>query len=177
MIIGQDTLMEMKANNGENLLAISMRKPVLLFFLRHFGCVFCKEALTELGQKKKELNDLGIELVFVHMSVDSVAKKYFEKYDLDNAIHISDVDQHYYKEFGLAKGTFSQLYGLQTWFRGFSANNRQHKLELAKALGDSTQMPGIFMIDKGEIKDSYVHKRASDKPDYIKLTECCVSTV
>jgi hypothetical protein len=109
--------------------------------------------------------------------MNSVADRYFEKYNLSGVVHISDIDQHYYKEFGLSKGTFSQLYGLQTWFRGFSADNRQHKLELAKALGDSTQMPGIFMIEKGEIKDSYVHKRASDKPDYVKLTECCGSPV
>ncbi len=176
MTLGQDIFMEMQANNGESLLDLSNKKPVLLFFLRHFGCVFCKEALNELAEIRSAIEDAGIQLVFVHMSVDSVADKYFEKYELSGVLHISDPDQHFYKEFGLSKGTFSQLYGLQTWFRGFSTENRQHKLELSKALGDHTQMPGIFMIDQGELKDSYVHKRASDKPNYDKLIACCTST-
>ncbi|MEL6926524.1 MAG: SelL-related redox protein, partial [Bacteroidota bacterium] len=176
MTIGQDIFMEMQANNGESLWELSRKKPVLLFFLRHFGCVFCKESLTDLANSRNAIEKAGIQFVFVHMSMPSVAERYFDKYELSGVLHISDPDQHYYREFGLSKGTFSQLYGLQTWFRGFSAENRQHKLELSKALGDHTQMPGIFMIDEGSIRDSYVHKRASDKPDYQQLISCCVSS-
>ena len=176
MIVEQDVLVQMQTDQGENLLSLSQNQPVLLVFLRHFGCVFCKEALTDLAEMRTSIESEGSKLVFVHMSANSVANRYFHKYGLDNVAHISDGDQHFYREFGLAKGSFSQLYGLQTWFRGFSAKNRKHKIELAKALGDSTQMPGIFVIHKGEIKESYIHKRVSDKPDYFQLMACCTPT-
>ena len=73
----------------------------------------------------------------------------------------------------MTKGSFSQLYGLQTWIRGFSKENNIHKLEKAKQLGDSTQMPGIFIIYKGIITQHYIHKFAADRPDYSKLMDSC----
>jgi hypothetical protein len=29
------------------------------------------------------------------------------------------------------------------------------------------------MIFEGDVKDSYIHKYAADRPDYFKLTNCC----
>ncbi|MEM6966882.1 MAG: AhpC/TSA family protein, partial [Bacteroidota bacterium] len=90
-----------------------------------------------------------------------------------DCVHVSDPDCNYYTAFRLTKGSFSQLYGLKTWIRGFSKENKMHRLEKAKHLGDSTQMPGMFIIHKGGIKEYYIHKFAADRPDYIKLLNSC----
>jgi hypothetical protein len=29
------------------------------------------------------------------------------------------------------------------------------------------------MIIDGEVKESFIHKLASDRPDYLKLVQCC----
>jgi len=169
-------LSNMKTNIGKSLKEISDEKPVLLVFLRHFGCVFCKEAMDDLSALKKELEDKNFKLVFVHMAEDKVAQEYLHEYNLGDSAHISDLDCKFYTAFRLTKGSFSQLYGLQTWIRGFSKENKNYKLQMAKALGDSTQMPGIFIIHQGDIKEHFIHKFAADRPDYSQLLSSCKIT-
>ncbi|MBK9213569.1 MAG: hypothetical protein IPO14_11630 [Saprospiraceae bacterium] len=50
-----DTLKEMKTNKGNKLYELSMQHGVLVVFLRHFGCAFCREALHELSEQKNLL--------------------------------------------------------------------------------------------------------------------------
>lgn len=164
----------MQVQNGDNLLVLSHKQPILLVFLRHFGCVFCKEALKDIFNINPKLKENGLALVFVHMAENNIAESYFKQFDFTTVLHVSDPDKLYYRAFGLKKGNLNQLYGLKTWFRGFSKETSDFKLEMAKGLGDSTQMPGIFIIREGMITDSYVHNFASDRPDYDKLLECCI---
>jgi len=162
-------LNEMVTNKFENLKKLSEEKPVLLVFLRHFGCVFCKEALCDLADKREEFENKGIQLVFVHLAENGVADEYFTKYNLKGVSHISDPKANFYKSFKLTKGSFIQLYGLQTWIRGYSLKKEGHTLDLAKHLGDSTQMPGLFLLQNGAISEQFIHRLASDQPDYDKF--------
>lgn len=171
--IDLSVLKDMKCNTGESLEELSSEQLVMLVFLRHFGCVFCKEALSDLSEAKKAIEQKGARLVFVHMAPDPVADNYFKKYKLSGSIHISNPNKTYYAAFGLMKGSISQLYGLRTWIRGFSARKDGYQLELAQELGDSTQMPGIFLIYDKQVLESYIHRNASDRPDYLKLAGCC----
>ncbi len=159
-------IQEMKTNSGNSVRKLSEESPVFLVFLRHFGCVFCKEALDDISKLKPTITDKGIKLVFVHMAPEHVANNYFEQFNLNPAIHVSNPEKNFYTAFGLMKGTISQLYGLRTWMRGFSSSTSNYKLELAEQLGDSTQMPGMFLISNGNVIKEYIHKRASERPDY-----------
>ncbi|MEN0004842.1 MAG: SelL-related redox protein [Bacteroidota bacterium] len=165
-------LQEMVTNTGENLFDLSVKQPVLLIFLRHFGCTFCREALADISKQKGHIEELGTKIVFVHMTDDVVADRYFNRYELENAIHISDPDCKFYAGFGLVKGSFTQLFGLQSWIRGFSAGVVNGH-GVGPQLGDGFQMPGAFVIQNGEIKESFIHKLASDRPDYKNLVENC----
>lgn len=171
--VDSDFLQMMQTNKGDNLDALSRSQPVLLVFLRHFGCVFCKEALDDLSKMADKFDLKKVTLILVHMSEPSIADEYFANYKLTDAHRISDPDLNFYTRFGLIKGGFSQLYGLSSWMRGFSLQRQGFKSELAKQLGDSTQMPGIFTIRDGKIVDSYIHKKASEKPDYDRLLNQC----
>lgn len=174
MYIAEDIQNKMILNTGGNLLDFTQNQATLLVFLRHFGCVFCKEAMRDLSNQRADIEKLGGEIVFVHMGSDEIADKYFTEFGLKGVKHISDPEKNYYQAFGLRKGSFTQLYGLSTWFRGFAPENKDNKLEISKSLGDATQMPGIFHILSGKILESYIHKVASDKPDYLHLIECCL---
>lgn len=174
MYVAKDVQQKMVLNTGGNLYDYSKEQPVLLVFLRHFGCVFCKEAMRDLAAQRTAIEKLGGEIIFVHMANNEIADKYFNEFDLSGVKHISDPEKVHYQSFGLRKGSFTQLYGLSTWFRGFAPENKDNKLEISKSLGDATQMPGIFHILDGKILESYIHKVASDKPDYLHLIECCL---
>lgn len=162
----------MATNTGDSLRSLSDGRPVLLVFLRHFGCTFCREALADIAELREELEASGIRLVFVHMTDFETAERYFNRYNLEGAVHISDPNCEYYAAFGLVKGNFTQLFGLQSWIRGFQAGLMEgHGVGIQ--LGDGFQMPGVFVIQDGEVKSSFIHKLASDRPDYMDLVRCC----
>ncbi|MCB0640115.1 MAG: AhpC/TSA family protein, partial [Phaeodactylibacter sp.] len=168
----EEELKNMITNTGANILDLSMDAPVLLVFLRHFGCIFCREALSDISNQKQYLEDKGTKIVFVHMSDIELAERYFSRYELSGVEHISDPDCRLYRTFGLAKGSFTQLFGLSVWMRGFQAGVvKGHGI--GNQLGDGFQMPGVFVIQSGQIKDQYIHKLSSDRPDYRQLVDCC----
>lgn len=160
-------------NKGNRISELSDNQPVMMIFLRHFGCTFCREALAELSTKKKSLEDAGTRMVFVHMSDNETADKYFTRYNLSDAEHVSDPNCNFYTSFGLLKGNFRQLFGLSSWIRGFKAGIIEGH-GIGQQLGDDFQMPGVFIIKSRSIREKYIHKLPSDKPNYEKLAECCI---
>ncbi|MBT8234420.1 MAG: redoxin domain-containing protein [Saprospiraceae bacterium] len=159
-------------NSHESLGELSQERPVVLIFLRHFGCIFCREALHDIAEKQDKIEANNAKLVFVHMAENDIADHYFKEYGLKGVSHISNPSCSLYAEFGLSKGTFGQLFGLKTWIRGYQIKKKGIEGSL-KQIGDSLQMPGIFILFDNKIVDSYIHKNASDRPDYDKLIACC----
>ena len=163
----------MMTDRNNSIAELSQQRPVMLVFLRHFGCTFCREALAELSQKRHAIEKMGSYLVFVHMSDNKTANRYFNRYNLDGVEHVSDPDCEYYASFGLVKGNFRKLFGLSTWIKGFQKGIIEGQ-GLGQRMGDDFQMPGVFIVQDGRIQEHYIHKLASDRPNYEKLAECCV---
>ena len=169
MKLDSEVLEVIFTNNGNDLRTITDKNCVMLVFLRHFGCVFCRESLNDFALIKGELANKNIKLVFVHMGDEQIADKYFDQFDLKGQEHISDPDLSLYEYFGLHKGSFRELYGLKVWMRLIVQKNSG---EVQKKLGNIKQMPGVFLIRNGKIINSFIHKSAADKPDYIELANC-----
>jgi peroxiredoxin len=170
--LDSEVLHHMTTNFGKSLHELSREQPVLLVFLRHFGCTFCREALSDIAKQRQQIEETGSLLVFVHMASNEIAERYFNRYELEGVSHISDPECKYYAAFGLVKGNFTQLFGLQSWIRGFSAGVVSGH-GVGPQLGDGFQMPGAFVLQDGEVKSSFIHKLASDRPDYLDLVNCC----
>lgn len=162
-------------NKGQNLSDLSNGQKVLLIFLRQLNCVFCRDALKTLAKKKDYFINASTDIVFVHMADYEIANLYFDKFNLSGYQHISDISCDLYQEFGLVKGNFSQLFGLQNVIRGFEVTMKGTFIALNQ-IGDGFQMPGMFLIEDSEIKGQFVHRNASDVPDYEKIVNCCDST-
>jgi peroxiredoxin len=173
LAVDQQIMEQMRTNAGHSLWELSQQRPVLLVFLRHFGCTFCREALSDIAQKRTAIEASGTQVVFVHMTEDKVAERYFNRYELQGTEHISDPDCRFYASFGLVKGTFTQLFGLQSWIRGFQSSVLEGHGVGFQQLGDGFQMPGVFMIHEGAVKDAFIHKLASSRPDYLNLVSSC----
>lgn len=162
----------MYTDEGSSLLEMSVQKPVLLVFLRNFGCIFCREALVHIAENAEDWRAKDIDIVLVHLSDPNTAKKYFSEYGIKNLESVSDPYATWYARFGLLKGKVSQLIGLQTLIRGYEIA-RSKKIYLRRAVGDGLQMPGMFLLRHGEIADSFIHKKVADVPDYDRLIHCC----
>lgn len=174
MELDPDILEAIYTNEEKDLLSLSLKQTLMLVFLRHFGCSFCREAMADITLIRPQIEAKGIKLVMVHMAEPDTAEEYFARYKLHSVSHISDPDLSLYEYFGLTKGSFWQLYGLKIWVRGFKTGFLDgHGLSWQKALGDVSQMPGIFLLRQGEVQGSFIHKSAADRPDYKKIIDSC----
>ncbi len=173
-MVQSEQLKNIVTNTGQSLYDLSLEQPVLFVFLRHFGCIFCREALDDVAEIQHTLKEKGVTIVFVHMSDVSTAAQFFDEYKIVDPIHVSDPECAIYSSFGLTKGSFSQLYGLKVWTRGLKAKSRGLTYNLTQ-IGDGFQMPGVFVIHNGKVQNSYVHNLISDRPDYIDLVSCCTA--
>ena len=162
-------------SRNRTLFESSQENPVLLVFLRHFGCVFCREAMKDIARKRKDWESKNINIVLVHMSDDETANQYFKKYNLSGIEYISDPACLLYSSFGLTKGSVSQLFGLKNWIRGFEVTVVKGTPIGLRQIGDGFQMPGVFLVSEGKIMDSYIHASASDRPDYESIISCCAA--
>ncbi len=171
MLRMKQAMEQMISQKGDSVFKKSFEKDILLVFLRHFGCTFCREAMEELSKLKSEIAQKNTELIMVHMSTDDVAEKYFQRYGITDVSRIADPTCKHYKEFGLLKGTFNQLFGFRSWFRGIEEGVIKG-YGFGMQLGDGFQMPGVFLIRQGMIVSEFRHKFPSDKPDYFKMVNC-----
>lgn len=160
-----------KLNTGEELESYLKHRTVLVVFLRHFGCTFCRETLADLNAREAYFKEKGIDLLLVHMVSYPEAQPYLEKFGLSGVPHLSDPKAQLYEVFHLRKGKFNQLFGLRSWIEGFRAGIIRGFGVGTKQVGDGFRMPGTFLIRKGRMIKSFIHSYASDRPDYENLCE------
>lgn len=161
-------------NSGESLAEMSDNQPVMLVFLRFFGCSFCREAISDISQRRKKFENAGVRVVFVHMAPNAgTAEKFFKKYKLFPIDHIADPEKDFYRAFGLLRGTPRQTFGLMSWIRGFEAVvlEGHGRSNPGEELGDGFQMPGVFVVHRGTIKSQFIHKYPYDRPDYEEICQ------
>ena len=60
-------LQEYRTESGRTLLELLDESPVLLIFLRHFGCSFCRQTLDDVSRIRGVIEAQGIRPVFVHL--------------------------------------------------------------------------------------------------------------
>lgn len=169
---GLTFLQDVRTRRGESLWTMSFEKPVMLVFLRHFGCVFCKEAMTELARLKDKIRSRNTTPVLVHLADPGTADKFFGQYGLADVDYVSDPEGSLYRQFGLVKGRMQQLMGLNVWLRTFQAGVIGGHGLSTQLIGDGFQMPGVFLIYQGEVKAKFVHHTIADRPDYLQIAAC-----
>lgn len=160
-------------SEGISLLEMTNRWPTLIVFLRHFGCTFCREALNDIKEVRNNIEIKGTRIVVVHMMDEDSADKQLANFGLADIPHISDPESLLYKKFRLHKGSLSQLFGFKVMVRGIIAGLVKGN-GIGKEMGDIYQMPGVFLLRRGEIVNKYVHQTAADRPDYEDLAACHV---
>lgn len=155
-------------NQGSSLQEHTDASPTMLVFLRHFGCPFCREMLSEIEHNRAQIEKEGTKIILVHLVDDAKAEEITSNFGLQDLPRISDPDKRIYKAFGLSRGSLEQLFGFNVLVRGIIRTVL--KLDLPRPFkGDAFQMPGIFVIHKGMVIHTFKHTSLADRPDYIEL--------
>lgn len=156
-----------RTKDGVDLATLSLLSPVLVVFLRHTGCMFCRETIAEIAKLRPGLERTGLRIVLVHHGRSVPMEQMLRKNGLGGLDRIYDADRSLYRAFGLRRGRAGQVFGISIWPRALSAL-RKHGAGIPS--GDPLQMPGVFLLHRCEVVQSFRHRRISDQPDYENMS-------
>ncbi len=113
---------------------------VLLVFVRHLGCIFCKQQVHLLS----EISDP--RLMFVSHG-DLAAVTEFKRMFAPNQRFVSDPEMELYVKFGLKKGGIGQMLSPRVLLRGLSASGQG--MRQSKPMQDPWVLGGWVYIKPG----------------------------
>jgi hypothetical protein len=165
-------LREIRAESGRSLLELVDESPVLLIFLRHFGCSFCRQALDQVSKIRDQIEACGARPVFVHLGTPERAKLYFDYYKLSDVERIGNPDASLYQHplFGLRRtNPYLHLFNpvvVKGWLKG-----ALRKYGIGLIHEDAHQMPGVFFLKDRRIVRGFRYQSIADEPNYLKLID------
>lgn len=148
-------------------LAPLLNTPTLLIFLRHFGCIFCREMVADLRQLTQKQSDYPPILFFYQGTVEDGTAFFGNLWPEAQAV--ADLEQRFYTLFGLSKGSAAQMFGPEVWACGVRAAFKGHFI--GAPVGDPWMMPGVFFVEKDAVLWEHSFKHAGDHPDFKTLPE------
>jgi thiol-disulfide isomerase/thioredoxin len=167
-----ETLAAIQTESGANLLALAEASPVLLVFLRHFGCPFCRKTISDVAGLQQEMADRGVRPVFVHLGTPEIAQKHFEYYGLSGVERVHDPGATIYQDPAFALSRQHPLWSTlnpKVFWAWVKRAMVKHGIGMIQ--GDGHQMPGIFFLKGPRIVRRFVHRKISDEPDYLSLIQ------
>ena len=161
------TFRHFKSQDDETILQLSQDTPLMLVFLRHIGCTFCRSMLHEIQEQLPLLEKMNVQIAFVHMSEESKdTHAFFEHYGLEDCPRFSDPERTLYKSVGLKRGTLNQLFGWSSFKKGIPALFEGHGVGHLE--GDGFQLSGTVLVFKGIILKVHAHTHASDSTPFVE---------
>jgi thiol-disulfide isomerase/thioredoxin len=164
------TLASVRTESGACLLSLAEASPVLLIFLRHFGCSFCRMTISQIGELQNELRDRGVRPVFVHLGTPDVARAHFDFYGLSDVERIHDPEGTVYRDPAFALGRVNPWWHLVNpvvWFGWLNGTVFKHGIGRIET--DGHQMPGVFVLKGPKIASKFLYRNISDQPKWLKL--------
>jgi hypothetical protein len=167
-----EVLRQTRTEFGTPLLDLVDANPVMLVFLRHFGCSYCRQAIHDVSVIKDELASRGVRPVFVHLGTPERAKPYFDHYGLGDVERVSDPEARLYQHraFQLPRthplSHFFKPKVLKGWIMGGI-----RKYGIGGLQDDSYQMPGVFVLRDRKIVNAFRFETIADQPDYRALVD------
>jgi peroxiredoxin len=177
MAAGMDTsdevarlLASIRTESGASLLSLAEASPVLLVFLRHFGCSFCRQAISDVAELRGELDRRGVRPVFVHLGTPERAKPFFEYYGIGDVERVSDPEAAVYQNSVFAISRIHPVLTLfqpSVWIGWLKGALFKHGIGAIKE--DGKQMQAIFFLKGSKIVREFRYRTIADEPNYLKL--------
>ena len=165
MRISEDVLGQ--AVTGVNLMPGSLgdqlgQDPVLLVFLRHFGCIFCRETLADLSEEVAK-DPVFPSPLFFFMGNPMEGKAFLRRYD-SRFRAVSDPDAIFYRAFGIERGGMLEMFRPRVLVAANRAREKGHRNGTRE--GDIWRLPGVFLVHRRSIVWRHEYRHAADHPNY-----------
>ena len=135
-------------------------RPLVLAFVRHFGCVFCREQVKKLQAEAGRMAGAGADLVVVGSGAPTFVQGFREETGFDGRV-LSDPNGKAFEAAGMHRGVLSTLNPL-TAVKGVFAMLRGTKY--GGVQGDNYQQGGVLVIVDGRVVYEYRSRYAGDEP-------------
>ena len=137
--------------------------PKLLVFLRHLGCMFCKEMVRDLRRAVESAGRFP-RPVFVFPAGLEQGRAFFDRH-WPGASAIADPETALYKAFKIRRAQFGQMAGLPVWGCAVRAMVKGNTNHVNPALGDPWLMPGLFLLNhRGVVLWQHQFRHIGDHP-------------
>jgi hypothetical protein len=149
-------------------------RVTLLVFLRHFGCMFCRETLTDIRAAAEADADYPDVLFFFQGSATE-GRAFLRRY-WPGVRAVADSELEFYELFGVRRASFLEALGPSVVL-GARKRAMQKGHENGPRSGDIWRMPGIFLVEGEEILWSHQPAHAADHPDFTRIPHLISSHV
>jgi hypothetical protein len=134
-------------------------QPAVIVWLRHFGCVFCREQVAEIREHREEIEALGAGIAFVGNGTPRAAAWFQKRFAPDSTV-LTDPDLVSYKAIGARSGLVSTL-GPGAWGAGIRALRSGARQSTTK--GHPYQQGGlVVMAPRNKVLYQHISRVAGD---------------
>jgi peroxiredoxin len=137
-------------------------RPAVIVWLRHFGCLFCREQAREFRAARRRIEAAGARLVFIgNGGVQHLQE--FEREEAPDVTVLTDPGVRTYSAIGARSGAFSTV-GPRTWVAGLRALRRGARQSAVR--GRPFQQGGVLVVlPGGTVAFTHLSASAGDHPD------------
>src|SRR6185437_12713162 len=83
-------------------------RPAVLAFIRHYGCVFCRDQAVQLHKLRDDFEAAGVNLVMIGQGTPEMAASFRRAQGVDVTVLV-DPDRRIYQMVGAKLGTLGEL--------------------------------------------------------------------
>ena len=163
-----DQLASYSTTDGVSLVERSYQANLLLVFVRHMGCTYCRETLEDLAKAMPALTAKGFQPIVVHMGQHAEVDQWRKFPALASVPQVLDPSLGLYKLAQLPKGNLLQLLGLPVWMRGVEAGFlKGHGVGALQ--GDGFQLGGYAWLKNGVLTLGKPQADAQDRLNFDQI--------
>jgi hypothetical protein len=139
--------------------------PTLLVFLRHFGCIFCREAVADLRAASE--GDARFPRTLFFFQGTPTEGRAFMRRDWPGMRAVADPDGEMYDAFGIERAGLVKALGPPVWRARRRALAKGH--ENGPRSGDVWRMPGVMLTSGSRIHWVQPVRHAAELPDFDEI--------
>jgi peroxiredoxin len=171
--------LELTAATGETVRLSSLwaSRPLLLVFIRHFGCPQCKELLDFLAENTARLETAGLGVAIITQGRVPETLEFCRQY-APGRLCLADPQRAAYRAYQVERGGLRQTFlSPRVWRANRRAARKGYRVELPPAGQDAMQMAALFVIGvDGHIRLPYYYDDIADHPSLDLLLGGVLST-
>ena len=159
--------LSLTAATGEivRLASLWATRPLLLIFVRHFGCPQCKELLDFVTQNKTRLEAAGLTLAAVTQGTPAEALEFCRQH-APGLLCLADPQRQAYRAYQVERGGLRQTFlSPRVWWANWRAEKKGFKVEMPPPGQDALQMAALFVVGTdGRLRLPYYYDDIADHP-------------